>query len=104
MTSIQQKGLSSSRVSGPPGANTADLECSICHELLWKPIACQTCETPFCSTCIDQWLDSNSKCPNGCKIYVERKCPPFVVKLLAHLQISCVYQSKGCQQVIEIMN
>jgi hypothetical protein len=104
MTSTQYKGLTSNRVADPSGVNTADLECSICHDLLWKPIACQTCEPPFCSPCIDQWLQGYSKCANGCKIYVERKCPPVVAKLLAHLQVSCFYQSKGCQEVIRKIN
>ncbi len=100
MTSTQKKGLSSNRVCGPPGVNIIDLECNICHDILWKPVACQTCETPFCSACVNQWVNSNSNCPNGCKVYIERKCPPFVTKLLAHLQTTCFYQSKGCPEVI----
>jgi len=100
MTSKQLKGLASTRVCGPPGTNITDLECSICHDLLWKPVACQTCETPFCLACIHQWHNGNLNCPNGCKIYIERKCPPFVARLLAQLQISCFYKSKGCGVVI----
>jgi hypothetical protein len=101
MTSSQLKGLPSNRVSGPSGANIVELGCSICHDLLWKPIACQTCETPFCSVCIAQWLANKTNCPNGCKVYIERKCPPFVARLLAQLQINCIYESKGCEQVIK---
>jgi hypothetical protein len=104
MTSKQRKGLPSNRVCGPAGVNILDLECPICHDLLWKPVACQTCETPFCLACIHQWHNGNSNCPNGCKVYIERKCPPFVAKLLAQLQISCFYQSKGCEEVIKKNN
>jgi hypothetical protein len=100
MTSTEQRGVSSDRLRGQSGANVADLECSICHEVLWKPVACWSCETPFCSACINRWLANNpNKCPNRCEIYTERKCPPFIAKLLAQLQITCFYQSKGCQQV-----
>jgi len=101
MATTSQKGLSTSRVRGPPSANVDLLECSICHDLLWKPVACQSCETPFCSICINQWLTNNpNKCPNQCEAYTERKCPPFIVKLLSQLQISCSYQEQGCEEVI----
>ncbi|UJR09820.1 hypothetical protein I4U23_014046 [Adineta vaga] len=98
MTALQQKGLSPDRVCNPNDVNFVDLECPICHDILWKPVACQVCETPFCSPCIHQWLKGETKCPNGCKTYIERKCPPFIAKLLARLQVSCFYQSKGCSQ------
>ena len=101
MTTTEQNSLSSSRVCGPPSANIDLLECSICQDLLWKPIACQFCETPFCSACINKWLASNpNKCPNRCESYVERKCPPFIAKLLSQLQISCSNREHGCQEVI----
>jgi hypothetical protein len=100
MTSTEQKGISFERIRGSSSINVDHLECSICHDLLWKPIACQTCETSFCSPCIHRWLENNpTACPNQCETYTERKCPPFIVKLLAELQITCFYQSKGCQQV-----
>ncbi len=97
---MQQKGLSSNRVRSTPGAYIDHLECCVCHDLLWKPVACQMCETPFCSACINQWLTDNpNKCPNRCETYIERKCPPFIAKLLAQLQIACFYESNGCEQV-----
>ncbi len=101
MTSMQQSGLSSNRISDVFGIKVNYLECSICHDVLWKPIACQSCETPFCSACMHRWLSDNpNKCPNRCKSYKERKCPPFIAKLLAELQITCFYKSTGCQQVV----
>jgi hypothetical protein len=100
MTSTQQKGLSADRVRNPSDVSFSDLECPICHDIVWKPVACQTCETPFCSACVHKWLEEDSKCPSGCKAYVERKCPPFIAKMLARLQVVCFYQTKGCKQVI----
>lgn len=101
MTSKQGNGLSSTRVQGLSLVNTTHLECPICHELLWKPVACHTCEKPFCSACICQWLSNHpNQCPNQCPTYVERKCPPLCASLLAELQISCFYLSQGCEQVI----
>jgi hypothetical protein len=98
---MQQSGISSDRVKGVSSINVNHLECSICHNVLWKPVACQSCETPFCSECIHQWLSDNpNQCPNQCESYKERKCPPFIAKLLAELQISCFYKSTDCQQVV----
>jgi len=100
MTSKEEGGLSSERVRGPP-VNVDLLACSICQDVLWKPVACQSCETPFCSSCINRWLTNNpNKCPNRCETFTERKCPPFIAALLAQLPITCFYQSKGCQKVV----
>ncbi|CAF3531378.1 unnamed protein product [Rotaria socialis] len=101
MASKEHKGICSDRVRGSSAVNVDLLECPICHVLLWIPITCQRCETSFCSACINRWVAANpGKCPNRCKIYIERKCPSFIVKLLGQLQIACYYQSKGCEQVI----
>ena len=101
MTSEEQKGIGSDRVRGSSAVNVDLLECPICHDLLCTPTACQRCETSFCSACINRWLAANPrKCPNQCKIFIERKCPSFIVKLLAQLQIACHYQSNGCEKVI----
>jgi hypothetical protein len=94
-------GISSERVRSQSAVNIDHLECSICLGLLWKPIACQTCQNLFCSACINQWLVKNpSKCPNRCETYTERKCPPLVAKLLAQLQITCIYQLTGCNEIL----
>ncbi len=101
MTSTQQSGVSSNRIRDVSGIKVNHLECSICHDVLWKPVACQSCETPFCSACMHRWLSNNpNKCPNRCESYKDRKCPPFIAKLLAELEISCFYKSNGCQQVV----
>jgi hypothetical protein len=101
MTSTQPKGIPSNRVKDACGVNVNLLECPVCHDVLWQPVACQSCETPFCSACINGWLINNpNNCPNRCESYIERKCPPFIAKLLAQLQITCFYQSKGCREVI----
>jgi hypothetical protein len=108
MTSTGPAGISSSRVRDTTGIDVTLLECAICQDVLWKPVACQSCETAFCSSCINQWLTDNpNNCPNRCATYTERKCPPFIAKLLAQLNFTCVYESKGCQQVVKndyIMN
>lgn len=101
MTSVPERDLSPDRICGQTGTSVDHLECCICHKILWQPVACQTCETSFCTTCVRQWLRKNpDRCPNQCEPYIERKCPPLTAKLLSQLQITCSYQANGCQQVI----
>ena len=101
MTSTELRGIPSERIRESASVNIDALTCLICHDVLWKAVACQTCETPFCSPCINQWLATNpNRCPNRCEGYRERKCPPFIAKLLAQLQIVCFYQCNGCEQVL----
>ncbi|CAF1346087.1 unnamed protein product [Didymodactylos carnosus] len=93
-------GIDSDRI-----VNTAFLDdyhkCQICHSVLWKPVACKTCEKPYCKTCIDKWLNGKIEktCPNRCK-YEERNCSPLTSTLLAKLEISCIYKTDGCKQIL----
>ena len=99
MATISKKSLSE-RVKDKAGANLDDLECSICHDLVWKPIACTNCEMSFCSDCIRSWLAANpAVCPNRCSSFAERRCPPLTVRQLARLQLTCVNLPNGCEQV-----
>ncbi|CAF4648765.1 unnamed protein product, partial [Rotaria sp. Silwood2] len=48
-----------------------ELVCSICQNVLWKPVACVTCENAFCGGCIRTWVNKQSKskqatCPFNC--------------------------------------
>ena len=64
-----------------------------------KQLPGRSCETPFCSSCIETWLSINpGKCPMKCEQYIERTCSRFIGKQLAKLQITCIYQQNGCQQ------
>lgn len=100
--------------------------CSICHNVLWKPIACRTCENVFCTQCIRTWITKsethqndqfvtvadedaskqseiegacvNTKtCPFHCA-FEEKRAPPIINNLLSKLQIYCAYRTNGCQQ------
>ncbi|CAF1344006.1 unnamed protein product [Adineta steineri] len=88
------------RIQGTSGADVEDLECIICTDLLWKPIACNNCDSLYCSQCIKNWLvKSPENCPH-CQNYAERRCSPFVIKQLAKLQFACINQPNGCPEII----
>lgn len=102
MALSQSSSSLSDRIENAHPGQTNLLECPICKDILWKPVACQSCETPFCVLCIKRWLFSNSKCPCGCEQFIERKCPRSINILLSDLQIACCYKPNGCNQVLLI--
>jgi hypothetical protein len=101
MVSTDEKGLVSERVRCSNDVDLSDVHCStICENILWKPVACQQCETHFCANCITQWLNKNpNQCPMRCDNFVQRPCSKFIARQLAKLQIVCIYQPNGCNEV-----
>ncbi|CAF0809666.1 unnamed protein product [Didymodactylos carnosus] len=74
--------------------------CPICQNILWKPVACKTCENSFCSKCITSWLSKGrGLCPFKCT-YRERKCPSILLSLLSKLEVDCRYKSNGCSKIM----
>jgi hypothetical protein len=90
--------VSTDRVHGPVDDDI--LSCPICRNILWKPIACKTCENSFCLKCIRLWLkEKPNSCPFKCQ-FQERKPPPILIKLLSKLKLNCQYQPNGCSVLI----
>ncbi|CAF2430701.1 unnamed protein product [Rotaria sp. Silwood2] len=101
MASTNEVGLAPDRVRNQSGDISEDLHCSICHNILWKSVACQTCETHYCSVCIKKWLhEGRNQCPVGCEPFVERACSRFIVTPLAKLQVTCTYEPNGCREIL----
>lgn len=77
--------------------------CHICQGILWLPIACQNCETPYCSSCIEGWKQETSQpipCPNNCSGFIERKCSAAIFHILSTLEVKCLYTSNGCNKIL----
>ncbi|CAF0722354.1 unnamed protein product [Didymodactylos carnosus] len=90
--------ISVDRVHG--NVNDDLILCSICSGLLWKPVACKSCENPFCLSCIRQWSRRKTNtCPFNCK-YEQRRCPPSIITILSRLTVECCHKAHGCSQVV----
>lgn len=81
-----------------------ELLCSICQNVLWKPVACATCENSFCVSCLRTWtnkqkLSGNAACPFNCKLK-EKRAPPILNSFLSKLQIRCAYAPNGCRETV----
>ncbi|CAG2183010.1 unnamed protein product [Oppiella nova] len=54
-----------------------ELSCSICQDLLNRPVVAQCCLQMFCKDCIHNWLDSSNTCPYDRKpLSVRELCRP----------------------------
>ncbi|UJR32890.1 hypothetical protein I4U23_020351 [Adineta vaga] len=81
--------------------------CSLCQGVLWLPIACQTCDTPFCISCIKNWKVDAAEphlCPHDNHEYIQRKCPSGNMYALSKLQITCRYKPHGCSESLPYNN
>lgn len=101
MATTNTLGITLERVYNKSESDVDDLMCStICTGILWKPIACQKCETHFCKLCITKWFEKHpNQCPMRCDTFVERNCSKIIAKQLARLQIFCINRENGCSEV-----
>lgn len=78
--------------------------CPICHNLLWKPVSCSSCQHVFCERCIRRWIENKQSndnvCPFRCQEFQQHRCPPYLHSLLSHLRIHCQNSSFGCTEVL----
>ena len=99
-SNASQRSPSTDRVCGPQGVNLRSLECPICFDLLWKPLVCRECETPFCGACWQRWnYSSPHRCPMRCEESALRACLGFILHELARVQISCIYRPVNSSEV-----
>ena len=70
------------------------LKCSICLDLVMKPVECQNCSKLFCEECINNWLKNTKQCPNKHSFIKKEKLDDWVNDILKKLFIKCPY--KGC--------
>ena len=72
------------------------LICQICSCLLNNPVMCEGCEIPFCSICINGWLDKKKECPNRCNSqkYGIKEINKSLARTLDGLKLTCKY---GCE-------
>ncbi|CAD8077259.1 unnamed protein product [Paramecium sonneborni] len=91
------------------------LQCPICFNILWKPIACgqDRCFSSFCQFCIESWLNqknaqstleeeegtfaNENNCPKCKRVFIKTEIP-LVKVLLSQIELKCVHQD--CIQVI----
>ena len=79
------------------------VQCCLCHGLLWQPVACENCETPFCSKCIQTIHAIKSESVSRSHrflLYKERRCPQSITHILTNLKITCRYKPNECTEIL----
>ena len=95
-------GLGEERIVDLTDAIKNVVTCSICLDVFWKPVSCESCENAFCGECMASWLrDNPKKCPNRCDQYKQRPhIPGILTKLLSELKVRCQYVNSGCSAIL----
>ncbi|CAF1509584.1 unnamed protein product [Adineta steineri] len=93
-------GLSTDRIVNNQASTLEHLFCSICHEVLWHPVTCGTCEHSFCETCINEWFQHQQRCPNTCEYQQRARVPHLLTQLLSQLKATCKNTTNGCIEII----
>ena len=81
--------------------------CLICFNIFNDPVMCSRNQHCFCRSCITQHLQNSQRCPTcNDKLTVETLVdPPRMVKnLINELNIHCVYNNRGCQEIVQLQH
>ena len=79
--------------------------CLICFNVLRDPVMCSINQHCFCRSCITQHLQNSQRCPTcNDELTVQTLAePPRILKdLINELNIHCVYNNRGCQEIIQL--
>ena len=81
--------------------------CLICFNVLRDPVMCSRNQHCFCRSCITQHLQNSQRCPTCNDELTEETLvdPPRMIKdLINELNIHCVYNNRGCQEIVELQH
>jgi len=81
--------------------------CAICNGVFEQPLQIFPCQHIYCSTCLNQWLESNKSeptCPQDREVIYESfvKTPRVINNILAKFLIKCQFSGEGCDVVIKL--
>ena len=81
--------------------------CLICFNVLKDPVLCSRNKHCFCRSCITKHLENSRRCPTCADELTEETLaePPIMVKYyLSELDIRCVYNDRGCQEIVQLQH
>ena len=90
-----QEGIPFQNLYNPDESLLSNLKCSICLNLIWKPIELNECGHTFCEYCIDQSLEkSGNFCPLCKTKPITKRISKTLLRFLNQVKIKC--PNKGC--------
>ena len=78
-----------------------EIICSICLDVVWDPISCGKCTSPFGKSCINKWFQlKQNKCPKNCTSFEKSEFSLILKRMINKIEFNCLYKSVGCKEVI----
>ena len=82
-----------------------NFRCSLCLNVLRKPVQCKKNEHHFCRSCITRHLQQHQNCPT-CKEPLSldqlRPASQLLSSLLSQLKIRCDFHLRGCEKIMKV--
>ncbi len=81
--------------------------CRICFNVLKDPVLCSRNQHCYCRGCITKHLENSQRCPTCAdRLTVDTLAKPnrMVNDYLNELNICCIYNSRGCQQIVQLQH
>jgi len=77
-----------------------ELICEICLGVVYNPVICGICLTPYGSECLSSWfINHKNKCPKRCS-FVRMELPLITKKIMNKIEFNCMHKDKGCNAII----
>ena len=98
-------GYDKTRIIGLSEKELDGFCCGICKGIFNNPVMPLCCRQTYCKVCIEQWLSTETTCPNDKSLLTVNELipvPRFVVNDLYKMQIKCDYEEKGCPVITTI--
>ena len=85
--------------------------CTVCRNVVWKPIYCKQCECIFCYKCRPQTsfisristffgAERPRHGRNNCDNFEEVLVPTHITATLSKLRVRCAYEQNGCRMLL----
>ena len=74
-----------------------DLECIICHQLVYEPRQTSCCGHTVCCGCADKWREKNNSCPQCRRSPLRQTDDPRTIRYISGLTAYCPNYEKGCE-------
>ena len=82
-----------------------NLLCGICQEIAFEAKECETCETLFCTTCVESWKSRRDICPNKCPEPWQLRNPHKLIRsAISQLKFQCPNANNGCEELVSIQS
>jgi len=97
---IEEKCIKSELILSQFEGLSEELICPICLDIVWHPICCLNCSSPYGDKCLNNWFKYNSLCPKQCK-FEKSEVNLLLKRIINKIEFNCLYKENGCNTIIK---